>query len=120
MDRSADRPAGATRRGILAVGAFLIFGTVAASLAGITLVWVGTALDRILSLNLRAYGELAPYGRAIGIPFLFMGAALAASATGWFKQRVWGWRLTVAIITTQVIGDLVNLVMRRLLEGILG
>jgi hypothetical protein len=38
-------------RGIIAVGIFLLFGGVMASLAGTTLVWQGSALDRIWSLN---------------------------------------------------------------------
>lgn len=27
---------------------------------------------------------------------------------GWFRRRVWAWRLAVAIIATQILGDLVN------------
>src|SRR6266404_6260497 len=42
-------------RGIAAVGIFLLFGAVMASLAGTTLVWQGTALDRICRFNTRQF-----------------------------------------------------------------
>jgi len=60
------------------------------------------------TLNPRAYKELAPLGKVVGIPFLMLGVLLAVACVGWFKRRVWGWRLAVAIIAIQVLGDLVN------------
>jgi predicted signal transduction protein with EAL and GGDEF domain len=91
-----------------------------ASLAGTTLVWRGTALDNMWALNPRAYKELAPFGRAVGIPFLLLSFALAVASIGWFKYRLWGWRLAVAIIATQVLGDLVNAFMGDVVRGSIG
>lgn len=91
-----------------------------ASLAGTTLVWPGCALDRIWNLNPRAHEQLAPFGRAVGIPFLLLGATLALASLGWFKRRRWGWRLAVAIIATQLLGDLVNIFQGELLRGGIG
>jgi hypothetical protein len=107
-------------RGFRAVGVFLFFGFVMASFAGITLLWQGTSLDRMWALNQRAYNELSPRGRAIGIPFLVLGIALFAAGTGWFRRRLWGWRLAVAIIATQVLGDLVNALMGDFVQGAVG
>jgi hypothetical protein len=95
-------------RGMTAMGIFLLLGAVMASLAGTTLVWRGTALDNMWTLNPRAYKGLAPFGRAVGIPFLLLSFALAVASIGWFKYRLWGWRLAVAIIAAQVLGNLVN------------
>src|SRR6266705_7150738 len=92
-------------RGMTGIGTFLLFGAVTASLAGATLLWRGTALDRMWTLNPRAYKELAPLGKVVGIPFLMLGVLLAVACMGWFKRRVWGWRLAVAIIAIQVLGD---------------
>jgi hypothetical protein len=103
-----------------AMGIFLLFGAVMASLAGTTLVWRGTALDNMWALNPRAYKELAPFGRAVGIPFLLLSFALAVVSIGWFKYRLWGWRLAVAIIATQVLGDLVNAFMGDVVRGSIG
>jgi hypothetical protein len=107
-------------RGITAVGIFLLFGAVMASLAGTTLVWQGSALDRIWSLNPHAHKELAPFGRIAGIAFLLLAATLTVACVGWLKRRPWGWRLAVAIIATQVLGNLVNIFMGDLLRGGIG
>jgi hypothetical protein len=107
-------------RGLTAVGIFLIFGAATASLAGTTLVWPGSALDRIWNLNPRAHEELAPFGRVVGIAFLLLAATLAVASLGWFKRRRWGWRLAVAIIATQLLGDLVNIYRGDLLRGGIG
>jgi hypothetical protein len=95
-------------KGIIAVGIFLFFAAIMASLAGTMLVWRGTTLDRLWLINPRAYRELAPHGKAVGIPFLLLGIGLVVAGTGWFKRRLWGWRLAVGIIAVQVLGDLVR------------
>ena len=107
-------------RGISAVGIFLFFGCLMVSLAGMTLVWPGTLVDRMWALNPCAYNELAPCGKAVGIPFLLLGVTLAVAGTGWFKRRLWGWRLAVAIIATQLLGDLADVLLGRVVEGAIG
>jgi len=103
--------------GFTAVGIFLLFGATMASLAATTLLWRGTPLDRLWDLNPMAYKQLAPLGNTIGILFLLLGAALTAAGIGWFRRRLWGWRLAVVIIATQVLGDVVNCVRGDLLRG---
>ena len=107
-------------RGFTAIGVFLFFGAVMASLAATALLWRGTPLDRIWALNPRAYKQLQPLGRTVGILFLLLGLALTTAGIGWFRQRLWGWRLAVVIIATQVLGDVVNLVKGDLLRGGIG
>jgi hypothetical protein len=88
-----------------------------ASLAATTLLWPGTPLDRLWVLNPMAYKQLAPLGRTVGILFLVLGVALTAAGIGWFRRRLWGWRLAVGIIATQVLGDVVNCVRGDWLGG---
>ena len=107
-------------RGTIAVGIFLFFGATMASLAGVTLAWPGTPLDRIWRLNAPAYARLSPLGKSAGIFFLLLSAALALACAGWFKRRWWGWLLAVAIIATQVLGDLVNAFTGDVLRGAIG
>jgi hypothetical protein len=103
-----------------AIGALLFFGAVMASLAGTTLIWRGTLLDHMWVLNAPAYRQLAPFGKTIGVPFLALSAALAAAGVGWFGRRLWGWRLAVVIIATQVLGDLASIFMGHFVRGAAG
>jgi hypothetical protein len=103
-----------------AIGIFLFFGTVMAFLAGTTLVWPGTFLDLMWALNPRAYDELAPLGKPVGLLFLSLAMALALAATGWLKRRRWGWQLAVAIIGTEVLGNFVNIFFGRVVQGLFG
>jgi hypothetical protein len=99
------------------MGLFLFFGALMAGLAATTLLWQGTPLDRIWSLNPTAHAQLAPRGRLIGALFLPLSAALAGAGIGWFRRRIWGWKLAVAIIATQVLGDAINCARGDFLRG---
>jgi len=105
------------RFAMTAVGVFLVFGACMSGLAGTTLVWRGTMLDRMWKLNPTAYRKLAPIGETVGPLFLLLSATMVIASVGWFKRCVWGWRLTVGIVSTQVAGDLINLVRGDLLRG---
>lgn len=102
---------------MMAVGAFLVFGACMSGLAGMTLVWRGTVLDRIWALNPTAYRRLAPLGGTVGPLFLLLSATMAIACVGWFKRRSWGWGLTVGIISTQVVGDFVSLARGEFVRG---
>lgn len=91
-----------------------------ASLAGTTLVWPGTSLDRMWVLNRSAYHQLAPFGSAVGVVFLLLAIVLAVAGIGWLKRRRWGWRLAVVIIATQVLGDFVNALRGNVAQGATG
>jgi len=99
------------------MGIFLFFGAIMASLAAFTLLWPGSALDPLWNLNPTAYKQLAPRGYLVGILFLLLGTALVAAGIGWFRRRLWGWRLAIIIIGTQVLGDIVTCVRGDLLRG---
>ena len=120
MTLPATATATGSPRGIAAVGIFLLFGAVMASLAAMTLVWPGTAVDRLWAFNPRAHRELAPFGKTAGIPFLLLGVTLFFTSVGWFKRRLWGWRLAVFIVATQVLGGLVHIFLGRVVEGGVG
>jgi hypothetical protein len=106
--------------GFAAIGGFLFFGATMASLAATTLLLPGTPLDRAWILNPTAYKQLSPLGSKIGILFLLLAILLVLSGVGWFKRRLWGWRLAVAIIATHVLGDIINLVRGDWLHGGIG
>jgi hypothetical protein len=120
MDSSEAHPAQAEPRGMTAIGIFLFFGALMAFFAGTTLVWRGTFLDRLWELNPRAYAQLGPLGKMVGVPFLFLGYALATAGVGWFKRQLGGWQLAVLIISVQAAGDLINAIRGRFFEGLIG
>src|SRR5215467_5654069 len=105
---------------MIAVGIFLLFGAAMASTAGISLVAHGTVLDRMWALNPRAYNELEPLGKIVGVPFLLLAFVLAFAGVGWFKRRRWGWLLTVVIMAVQLLANLVNIFEGRVVEGGVG
>jgi hypothetical protein len=111
---------GSPFRGFNAIGYFLFFGAGMASLAGMSLVWRGTFLDHLWMLNARAYRQLAPFGNAVGIAFLLLGATLAIAGAGWFRRRFWGWSLAVIIIAVQVVGNLVSAIRGDYLRSSVG
>jgi hypothetical protein len=45
---------------------------------------------------------------------------LIGTATSWFRQRLWPFHLTVAIICVQLVGDVVNLVRGDFVRGGVG
>lgn len=98
----------------------MLFGACMAALAGTTLVWRGTPLDKIWVLNAPAYRQLAHWGSMVGFLFLLLSGTMAMAAVGWFNRCLWAWRLAVAIIATQVAGDFFNLVRGDFMGGAVG
>ena len=103
--------------GFSAIGVFLFFGGVMAGVAATLFLLHGTPLDRAWGLNPTAYKQLAPLGGKVGILFILLTAALVTAGVGWFRRRLWGWRLAVGVIGTQVVGDIINLVRGDWLRG---
>ena len=91
-----------------------------AALAGTTLAWPGTTLDRIWLWNPRAHLQLVQLGPKVGFVFLLLALALGTAAIGWSQKKRWGWRLAVCIIGIQVLGDVVNLVRKDFIRGVPG
>ena len=107
-------------RGLTVVAVFLFFGAATAALAGITLVFPGTILDRAWRLNPVAHAQLALLGAPVGIIVLLLAGVLAVAAIGWWRRRRWGWTLAVVITAIQVLGAFLNLFRGDLLRGAAG
>jgi len=106
-----------SNRAFTAVGIFFYFAMTMALYAGITLLHPGTVLDHLWSLNPDAHRDLLPFRKPAGVLFLLLAATAATAGLGWFRRRIWGWRMAVLGISTQVLGDCVNLVRGDFLRG---
>ena len=121
MQPAASSEATRPPRGLTAIGILLLWGAGIAFLAGTTLVWRGTVLDRMWALNPPCLqSAYAPYGKTIGIPFLLLGIVLTFSGVGWLKRRAWGWRLAAVIIVTQVLANFVTAMLGDVTKGMIG
>ncbi len=105
-DLRATRPAG-----FIPLGIFFFFGSVMATYAAVTLLKPGTFLDRAWDLNRAGHAGLSSMGRAIGIPFLILAAALFLAGMGWFQRKHWGWFLGTGIIASNLLADLIHLLL---------
>jgi hypothetical protein len=57
----------------------------------------------------------------MAVPFLVLAASLFLAGVGWFRRRLWGWRLGLALIAINLAGDLYNLIFRHeVLKGFIG
>jgi hypothetical protein len=96
-------------RGITPVGIFLFFGATMASLAGTTLTWPGTSLDRMWALNPTAHKQLGTFAQTSGNSFFCscrnIGARRdRAGSNSAFGGGDWLWLLS----RPRFLGDLVN------------
>ena len=78
----------------VAIGVFLFFGAAMASLAATTLLWRGTVLDRVWTLNRAGYRQLSPLGPRSDC-YSSPECSTSHVGIGWFRHRRWGWRLAV-------------------------
>lgn len=107
--------------GFVALGIFFFFGTVMAIYAAMTLAVPGTFLDQAWKLNPEGHAGLASLGRIMAAPFMLLALVLFLAGLGWFRRRSWGWKLGVALIAINLIGDVFNLLFRHeLLKGGVG
>jgi hypothetical protein len=102
---------------LTAIGFFCYFAMTMALYAGVTLLHPGTALDRLWSLNPVAHQDLLMFRKPAGVMFLLIAVVAATTGLGWFRRRIWGWRLAVFGICTQLLGDFVNLIRGDFLRG---
>jgi hypothetical protein len=107
-------------RGWSAIGIFLLFGAAMATLAGITLIFPGTVLDRAWVLNQRGHAGLLAAPRILGYAFPVLAAALLAAGIGWLNRHYWGWVLAATLISVNMLGDLFRFLSGAWLEGFVG
>ena len=110
-----DRPIGLT-----ALAAFFGFGTLMSGLSAMALAFPGSWLEPMWRLNPPARVELGHMGGWAVLLMLFVAVACAAAAVGVWNRRLWGQRLAGAVLGCNLLGDLLNAVVRGDLRTLIG
>ena len=94
--------------GVTALGAFFIFGATASGLSALSLFDPGGPLEPIWRLNPHAREELGRIGFWAPVLMTLVSAWCLASAVGFFRGRLWGYWCGIALLVTNLTGDIVN------------
>jgi hypothetical protein len=80
----------------------------------------GTQLDSLWNLNPDARVALHALGKWSILIMLTVGTGCALAAIGLWRGTLWGMRLAIAILGANILGDLINLVVRHDYRSLIG
>jgi hypothetical protein len=100
--------------------AFFAFGAMMCTLTLILLLFPGSALDSLWRLNPEARVAFQSFGSWSFVFMLTVGTACLFAATGLWRGTVWGTRLALTILSVNIIGDLVNTLLRHDYRTLIG
>jgi hypothetical protein len=106
--------------GILLIAIFFAFSSCVVLSVGAALLSPGTGLERVWSIYPPRRAMLMPYRALLGPLFLGLSVIMAIASAGNFLNRRWGWWLAIGIFGANGVGDVVQLLMGRFLEGGIG
>jgi hypothetical protein len=94
--------------------AFFAFGALACTITTLALLFPGGCLDPVWRLNPEARAGFPRLGTFWAVLLMIaVGTACLASAVGLYRRRLWGWRLAIALLAVNLIGDFANAVLRH-------
>ena len=86
----------------------------------VLLVFPGTKLDWLWNLNPEARVAFRSLGSGSILLMAAVGTGCALTAIGLWYGKLWGTRLALAILFVNIIGDLVNVLMRHDYRSLVG
>jgi hypothetical protein len=99
---------------------FFAFGAAMCALTIVLLLFPGTSLDSLWRLNPDAHSAFQSLGKAAVWLMFVVGAGCALAATGMWRGSLWGMRLAVVILSVNILGDLLNALVRHDLRTLIG
>jgi hypothetical protein len=97
-------------RGVTALSAFFVFGTLMSLISGIALLLPGGLLEPMWRLNPRTRDSLSSLG-PWGIVLMFsVSFACAFSAAGLWRGAAWGRQLATSVLVVNLLGDVISAV----------
>ena len=106
--------------GLRLLAIFFGFGACMCALALFLLLFPGTALDAAWQLNPDARSGFQTLGKTAVLLMLAVGVSCAAAAVGLWQGRRWGVRVAIAILTLNLVGDLLNALVRHDYRALIG
>jgi len=100
--------------------AFFAFGAMMCLLTIVLLVFPGTKLDSLWNLNPDARVAFQSLGSLSVLLMLTVGTGCALAAIGLWYGKLWGVPLAIAILFINIIGDLMNVVIRHDYRPLIG
>lgn len=99
---------------------FFAFGALMCSLVLALLVFPGSPLDSVWRFNPEARLAFRSLGNWSFLLMLTVGIACLFAAFGLWRGTVWGTRLALTILSLNIIGDLVNVLLRLDYRALIG
>ena len=99
---------------------FFAFGATMCALTITLLLIPGTPLDSLWRLNPEARAAFQSLGKTAVLLMLVVGAACAFAAAGMWRGSWWGTRLALVILSINILGDLLNALVRHDLRTLIG
>ena len=113
--KSENRPWGITARSV-----FFLAGAAISLIASISLLLPGSFLESIWRINPRAHDNLSSLGLWAVILLLIVSMFCAAASLGLWRTSWWGYWLAVGLITINLIGDVINVLLGTEPRAIVG
>jgi len=101
-----------TPLGVRALAAFFVFGACMSLLAFVGLLFPGAVLEPMWQLNPRARETFVRMGPWALVLLGVVGTTCALSASGLLARSSWGYRLALAVLTVNLVGDTANAILR--------
>jgi hypothetical protein len=99
---------------------FFGFGAMMCALTLALLLFPGSVLDALWRLNPEARLAFQSFGSWSFVLMLTVGTACLFAAIGLWRGAVWGTRLALTILSLNIIGDLVNTLLRHDYRALIG
>ncbi len=102
------------------LAAFFAFGAMMCALVLALLLFPGSALDSVWRLNPEARLAFRSLGNWSFLLMLTVGTACLFAAIGLWRGAVWGTRVALTILSINIIGDIVNALLRHDYRALIG
>ena len=99
--------------GITALSVFFLAGAAISLIASISLLLRHSFFESMWRINSRAHKNLSSLGLWAVILLLIVSIFCAAASLGLWRTSWWGYWLAVGLITINLIGDVINVLLER-------